>query len=262
VQEKKNSEGSPPFGGWGAGKEDGRKKTKDKRKKTKGKRQKEKDKRQDIMLEIKNITRKYKKGEDIFTALDNVTLTIDKGEFVAVYGPSGSGKSTLLHTAGGLTPPDSGQVLYFGKNIYELNGKESDQYRKFNVSFVFQQFHLIPYLTLHDNVMMACNDEIQRTGIDSLLKSCSMYGHRNKYPSELSVGEKQRTAFIRAMISEPSLLLADEPTGNLDPENREILYSLIKDYHNNGGTVLLVSHDPEAMKFADRTVLLRAGRIS
>jgi len=213
------------------------------------------------MLEIKNITKRYPEGKEIFTALDDVTLKVEKGDFVSVVGPSGSGKSTLLHSAGGLIHPDSGQILFKGKDIYALSSHETDLYRKKNVSFVFQQFHLVPYLTVYENIKMACYDEKQYDSIDLYLKNCSMTGHKNKFPSELSVGEKQRAAFIRAIITGPDILFADEPTGNLDQSNGEILLSLIKDYNNKGGTVLLVSHDPAVSKYAGRTVKLQSGKL-
>jgi len=213
------------------------------------------------MLEIRNITKKYKKGEIIFTALDNVSLKIEKGEFVTVVGPSGSGKSTLLHTAGGLIHPDSGHVLFKGKDIYSLNSHEAELYRKQKVSFVFQQFHLMPYLTVYDNIKMSCYKPGQCDNIDQYLKDCNLIEHKFKFPSELSVGEKQRTAFIRAIITGPDILFADEPTGNLDELNSAILFSQIEDYRKKGGTVLLVSHDPEVTKHSTRTIKLHLGKL-
>jgi putative ABC transport system ATP-binding protein len=218
-----------------------------------------KDKR--YMLEIKNITKRYRKGEDIFTALDDISLKIEKGEFVSVVGPSGSGKSTLLHSAGGLIHPDSGQILFKGKDIYAMNSNDSDLYRRRNVAFVFQQFHLVPYLSVYENIKMACFENKQCENIDLYLKDCHLSEHKAKYPSELSVGEKQRTAFIRAIITGPDILFADEPTGNLDQANSTVLFSLIEDYHKQGGTVLLVSHDPAVAKYAGRTVSLQTGRL-
>ncbi len=213
------------------------------------------------MLEIVNVTKKYRKGESEFTALEEVSLKVDKGDFVAVVGPSGSGKSTLLHTVGGLIKPDSGKVSFNGKSIYALNQRESDLFRSRNIGFVFQQFHLIPYLSVYDNVLAVCTNRKERARINGLLDTCSMITLKDKYPSELSVGEKQRTAFIRAIITLPDILLADEPTGNLDPENSRILMTMISDYHNQGGTVFLVSHDPESTKYATRKIRLQSGKI-
>jgi putative ABC transport system ATP-binding protein len=197
------------------------------------------------MLEINNISKKYKKGSTVFTALDNVSFRVEKGEFISVVGASGSGKSTLLHTIGGLNQPDSGQVLFHGRDIYSMNPQEANLYRKSNVGFVFQQFHLMPYLSVYENIQLVCTETAEIQNIEYYLEKCSLSALRKKYPSELSVGEKQRTAFIRAIISKPEILLADEPTGNLDPANSAVLMSLIADFHRDGGTVLLVSHNPE-----------------
>ncbi len=214
------------------------------------------------MLEINNITKIYKKGENKFVALDNVSLKVKKGEFIAVVGPSGSGKSTLLNSIGGLIQPDSGQVLYMGNDVYKMSNREANLYRKKNVGFVFQQFHLMPYLTVYENIKIKDEEsENNFKNIEDLLQRCALLKLKNKYPSELSVGEKQRTAFIRAIISKPEILLADEPTGNLDPENSRILISLMEDFHKSGGTVLLVSHATETVKYANRTITLRSGKI-
>lgn len=213
------------------------------------------------MLEIKNITKVYHKGSEDFIALYDVSLNIEKGDYIAVTGSSGAGKSTLINATGGLIHPDSGEVLYNGRDIYKQKSKVTDDYRKKHVGFMFQQFHLMPYLTVFENIKLACYDKYQLDGINSYLEKCSLNILRNKYPSELSVGEKQRTAFVRAIVSNPDILLADEPTGNLDPENSRILMSLITDYHKQGGTVVLVSHDPITSKYAGRTILLDKGKL-
>lgn len=213
------------------------------------------------MIEIKNLTKVYRKGSQNFVALNDVSLLIKKGSFMSVTGHSGSGKSTLLNAVGGLVHPDSGSVSFNGRDIYAGSSKELDLYRKEKVGFVFQQFHLIPYLTIAENIRMACRNKSCAGRISGLLEQCELSGHRDKYPSELSVGEKQRAAFIRAIISEPEMLLADEPTGNLDPENSRILLNLIRDYNSNGGTVILVSHDPGVSSFAGKNVRLEKGRV-
>lgn len=213
------------------------------------------------MLEIKNISKRYKKGSTVFTALDNVSFRVEKGEFIAIVGASGSGKSTLLHTIGGLNQPDSGQVLFQCRDIYSMNPQEANLYRKSNVGFVFQQFHLMPYLSVYENIQLVCAESAEFQKIEYYLEKCSLSALRKKYPSELSVGEKQRTAFVRAIISKPEILLADEPTGNLDPENSAVLMSLIEDFHRDGGTVLLVSHNPETAQFANRSITLQSGKL-
>lgn len=215
------------------------------------------------MLEINNISKIYSKGDVKYCALDNVSLKLAENDFVAVVGPSGSGKSTLLHTAGGLIHPDSGRVLFRGNDVYKMNSREANLYRRKKVGFVFQQFHLIPYLTVYENIKIADIDAEGKNGkIGELLEKCALLPLKNKYPSELSVGEKQRTAFVRAIVSKPEILLADEPTGNLDPENSKILMTLINEFHKNGGTVLLVSHAPETTKYAGRIITLRSGKMS
>jgi ABC-type lipoprotein export system ATPase subunit len=215
------------------------------------------------MLEINNISKTYRKGSEEFVALGNVNLLIEKGDFVLVNGPSGAGKSTFLNIIGGLIhpDPDSGEILYNGKNIYKQKSSMINEYRKKHVGFMFQQFHLMPYLTVLENIRFGCYDKKHLVAIDRYIEKCSLSGLDNKYPSDLSVGEKQRTAFIRAIISSPDLLLADEPTGNLDPSNSLVLMSLIEDYNNKGGTVVVVSHDPEASKYSNLNISLERGRL-
>lgn len=213
------------------------------------------------MIQLKNVIKKYRKGRDEFIALDDVSFKISRGDYCSVKGASGAGKSTLLHTIGGLIHPDSGSVLYNDENIYDQSRKYLDRYRKRVVGFMFQQFHLMPYLTVYENIKLACFQRSHFASINSYLEKCSLSDVKNKYPSELSVGEKQRAAFIRAIVSEPELLLADEPTGNLDPGNRKILMSLVDEFHRNGGTVLMVSHDPVTAGFSNRNFTLDRGRL-
>jgi putative ABC transport system ATP-binding protein len=157
--------------------------------------------------------------------------------------------------------PDSGQVLFNGREIYSIKRHEADFYRRKNIGFVFQQFHLLSYLTVLENIKMVCAGSVDALEIERYLEKCSLLPLKNKYPGELSVGEKQRTAFIRAIITKPDILLADEPTGNLDPENSRILMALIENFHREGGTVLLVSHDPESPKYATRQIALQSGKL-
>ena len=213
------------------------------------------------MLEINNVSKTFKRGSEEFVALNDVTLKINKGDYVSVTGPSGSGKSTLLNVIGGLIHPDSGKILYQGESIYDQNGKYLNVYRKRAVGFMFQQFHLMPYLTVTENIRLSCFEKSHGTAISDYLEKFSLVEVKNKYPSDLSVGEKQRAAFIRAIISDPELLLADEPTGNLDPRNSGILMSLIEEYHKKGGTVMLVSHDPVASKYSNLHISIEFGRI-
>jgi putative ABC transport system ATP-binding protein len=213
------------------------------------------------MLEIRNLSKIYNRRDKSFIALNDVSFKIDKGEFCAVVGPSGAGKSTLLHIIGGLTHPDSGSVKFKGAEIYNQPAKELDNYRKKHLGFMFQQFFLMPYLTVRENIRLACYEKEHFMRIDYFLDKCSLAPMAKKYPSELSVGEKQRTAFIRAIIAMPEVLLADEPTGNLDPGNSEILMTLINEYHEKNGTVILVTHDPLLSRFADQKIDLKDGAI-
>ena len=213
------------------------------------------------MIDIRHISKTFKRAGKEYKALVDVSLKINRGDYISVSGASGSGKSTLLHVIGGLIRPDTGEVLYRGENIYDQSGSFLDLYRRANVGFIFQQFHLMPYLTVLENIRLSCNQNSHANAIHDYLEKCSLLTIKDKYPSDLSVGEKQRTAFIRAIISDPDLLLADEPTGNLDPQNSEILMSLIEEFHKKGGTVVLVSHDPAASKYSNLKIEIGHGRI-
>jgi len=213
------------------------------------------------MIDINNISKTFKRGAEEYKALVDVSLKINKGDYISVSGSSGSGKSTLLNVIGGLICPDSGEVMYRGESIYDQSGRFLNLYRKRDVGFIFQQFHLMPYLRVVENIGLSCYQKSHTDAINDYLEKCSLVNIKDKYPSDLSVGEKQRTAFIRAIISNPQLLLADEPTGNLDPQNSEIIMDLIEEFHKNGGTVVLVSHDPTAIKYSNLNIEITQGRI-
>jgi len=213
------------------------------------------------MIDIKHISKTFKRSTEEYTALVDVSLKINKGDYISVSGSSGSGKSTLLNVIGGLIRPDAGEVIYKGKSIYDQSGRFLNLYRKRDVGFMFQQFHLMPYLTIVENIRLSCYQLSQADAINDYLEKCFLVNIKDKYPSDLSVGEKQRAAFIRAIISNPALLLADEPTGNLDPQNSEILMTLIEEFHKKGGTVVLVSHDPIAAEYSNLNIKIGLGRI-
>lgn len=213
------------------------------------------------MIEIKHISKTFKRSAEEYKALVDVSLQINKGDYISVSGASGSGKSTLLNVIGGLIRPDSGEVIYKDESIYRQSGRFLNLYRKKDVGFMFQQFHLMPYLTVVENIRLSCYQLSHADAINDYLEKCSLVNIKDKYPSDLSVGEKQRAAFIRAIISNPELLLADEPTGNLDPQNSEILMTLIEEFHKKGGTVVLVSHDPFATKYSNLNIEIGQGSI-
>ena len=219
------------------------------------------------ILQVEDLQKVYHMGEIDVPALRGVTLRIDPGEFVAILGPSGSGKSTLFHVVGGLTPPTSGRVLIDGRDLAKMSDRQRTELRKRSVGFVFQKFNLLPTLTARENIEIARDiagvkdplteqflDVVRLLGIDRRL------GHK---PYALSGGEQQRVAIARAIVNNPPLLLADEPTGNLDSRNSEVVLETLKKLNRElGQTILMITHNPEAAKFAAaRQVQMRDGRI-
>lgn len=218
----------------------------------------------DPVLQIQNLAKAYAGPAGKVGAVDDVSLSLAKGDFVAIQGPSGCGKSTLLLAAGGLLAPTSGTVTVAGQALYSLSADERAKFRAAKIGFVFQQFHLIPYLDVIDNVLaptIALRMSDGREKAKALIERFGL-GHRlHHVPAALSTGERQRVALARALLHDPPLLLADEPTGNLDEANGEAVLAHLAEFTKNGGAVLLVTHDPKASKHATRTVLMRDGRI-
>lgn len=216
------------------------------------------------MIELDSVTKIYKRGAQDVVALDNVSLRIDAGEFICVRGPSGCGKSTLLTLIGGLGTPSTGRVVVAGNDWAAMSASQRAAQRAENVGFVFQLFHLLPYLTVVDNVLLAAPPNGQHDAklrAEQLLKRFNLSHRLTHRPAELSIGERQRVAMARALFNEPKLLLADEPTGNLDPENATTILEYIQEFHQAGGTVVLVTHDSAAADHANRTVMLRDGAV-
>jgi putative ABC transport system ATP-binding protein len=218
-------------------------------------------------LELREVVKHYQSGGDMVRAADSISLKIEPGQLVALYGPSGSGKTTLLLLAAGLKTPDAGQVLFARRDVGAMTKKESSLYRRRDVGFVFQSFHLMPHASALDNAMIklpadGCTLREARQRAEPWLERVGL-GHRLRHRAgELSMGERQRVSIARALANDPKLLLADEPTGNLDAtRTKEILGLLREICHERNIPGLLVTHDAQAMSFADRVCALRDGRL-
>ena len=217
------------------------------------------------MIEISNLSKTYKTGETTFAALENVSLKIQKGECVAILGPSGSGKSTLMHLIGGLDQPTSGTIVVDGQNLGELNGKQLARYRNEKVGFVFQFFNLLQGTNSLNNVILPLI--YTRKKINRKLKAVDLLsevGLKEKLynkPNQLSGGEQQRVSIARALVNDPEIILADEPTGNLDSKTGESIFRILKELNSKGKTVILVTHDNFLAEKTDRIVKLSDGRI-
>ncbi|MCH9652228.1 MAG: ABC transporter ATP-binding protein [Planctomycetes bacterium] len=217
-----------------------------------------------MLLELVELSKSFKSGSKRVQAVDGISLTVDAGEFLAIKGPSGCGKSTLLLMVGGLLSPDSGEVLIEGTNPYKLSNDQRARYRSTHMGFVFQQFHLIPYLNVLDNVLtpaLATNLSQAKERAKELIEQFGLEHRLHHTPAELSTGEKQRVALARALFHQPKILLADEPTGNLDSENSEIVLKALSEFTKEGGCVLMVTHDDQAVKSAERVLGINAGRL-
>ncbi|WP_417397822.1 ABC transporter ATP-binding protein [Gimesia chilikensis] len=217
-----------------------------------------------MLLELEQLSKSFKSGPGRVQAVDGVSLTVDATEFVAIQGPSGCGKSTLLLMAGGLLSPDSGQVLIEGTNPYRLSSDQRARFRSQHLGFVFQQFHLVPYLNVLDNVLtpaLASNRSQARERARALIEQFGLEQRLHHTPAQLSTGEKQRVALARALFHQPKILLADEPTGNLDSENSTIVLNALSQFAADGGCVLMVSHDDQAVQSAQRVLGIRDGRL-
>jgi putative ABC transport system ATP-binding protein len=218
------------------------------------------------IVEIENLRKVYRVGKVDVEALRGVNFSVERGEFVSIIGPSGSGKSTLFHVVGGLTPASSGTVRVDGRELARLSDAERTRLRKTAVSFVFQKYNLLPTLTARDNIAIALDIAGRSTIFDSsfnqVLDLLGIAGRLDHTPTELSGGEQQRVAIARALVNHPALLLADEPTGNLDTANSQVVLSLLRDLNARfGQTVVMITHNPEAAEFGHRIVRMRDGRI-
>ena len=218
------------------------------------------------IVETKGLCKVYGKGETAVHALKNIDFEAEAGEFVAVTGPSGSGKSTLLHLLGGVDLPSSGTVRIEGQDIYQKREKELAAFRRRRIGFVFQFYNLIPVLTAEENIrvpLMLDGQPVDEAFLNELLGTLGLSERRNHLPSQLSGGQQQRVAIGRAIVHKPSIVLADEPTGNLDTQNgREILALRKSSVRQYGQTLILITHDPSVAAQADRVVTMQDGRIT
>ena len=218
------------------------------------------------IIQVKNLRKIYRVGKVDVEALRGVDLSVGRGEFLSIIGPSGSGKSTLFHVVGGLTPATSGTVLVDDRDLVKMSDPERTRMRKTVVGFVFQKYNLLPTLTAADNIAVARDIAGQNSSIEpefqKVLDLLGIAGRLKHKPFELSGGEQQRVAIARALVNHPAILLADEPTGNLDTANSEIVLSLLRDLNDRlGQTILMITHNPEAAAYSHRVVKMRDGRI-
>jgi len=220
------------------------------------------------LIQLKNVSRLYpakaERSSGTIRALDDFSLTVSRGEWVSIMGPSGSGKSTLVNLIGCLDRPSSGEIWLDGQDVANLSAPELNRVRAEKIGFVFQQFHLIPYLTALENIMLAqyfhsMTDE--KEALDAL-ERVGLKDRCHHVPSQLSGGEQQRVCIARALINDPKIILADEPTGNLDAQNEEIVLRLLREFHQQARTIVMVTHDPVVARMADRRIELHHGKIA
>jgi putative ABC transport system ATP-binding protein len=218
------------------------------------------------LIQIENLHKVYNTSSDHVHALQGVTLDIEQGEFVAVMGPSGSGKSTLLSVLGGLSHPTEGNIVVDGIDVYALSVEQRADFRREYLGFVFQSFQLLPYLTIMENVMLPLSitslskAEKGRRAID-IIERVGLRSKALRLPDELSGGEQQRVAIARALVNQPPIILADEPTGNLDTATSEGIMELLQKLNDDGHTCIIVTHNPENIKYVDRCIHLRDGKL-
>ena len=217
------------------------------------------------MLKVENLKRYYKTNDVEVRALDGVSFDVEKGEFISIIGASGSGKSTLLHLLGGLDYPTSGKVLIDDTDIYELKDDERTIFRRRNIGFVFQAYNLLPMLNVYENIIIPFGldgDKVDKKYVDSVIDILEISDQKYKMPNELSGGQQQRVAIARALVTKPSLILADEPTGNLDSKSSsQVVYLLKKINKELGNTILMITHDDAVAQAAEKTLRIEDGKL-
>lgn len=217
------------------------------------------------ILKVENLTKTYGSGENLVHAVDDVSFSVEKGEFVAIVGASGSGKSTLLHLIGGVDRPTSGKIFVDGNDISKMNDDKLAVFRRRQVGTVYQFYNLIPILTVEENITLPCDLDgrgVDRERLEMILDSFGLRARRKHLPNQLSGGQQQRTSIARALINNPSLVLADEPTGNLDSKSSEEVMSMLKMCNQSyGQTVIMITHNLDIAKQADRIITISDGKI-
>ena len=217
------------------------------------------------MLKVENLKRYYKTNDVELRALDGVSFDVEKGEFISIIGASGSGKSTLLHLLGGLDYPTSGKVLIDDTDIYALKDDERTIFRRRNIGFVFQAYNLLPMLNVYENIIIPFGldgDKVDKKYVDSVIDILEISDQKYKMPNELSGGQQQRVAIARALVTKPSLILADEPTGNLDSKSSsQVVYLLKKINKELGNTILMITHDDAVAQAAEKTLRIEDGKL-
>lgn len=217
------------------------------------------------ILKVENLIKNYGSGENLVNAVDDVSFSVEKGEFVAIVGASGSGKSTLLHLIGGVDRPTSGKIFVDGNDISKMNDDKLAVFRRRQVGIVYQFYNLIPILTVEENITLPCDLDgrgVDRERLEMILDSFGLRARRKHLPNQLSGGQQQRTSIARALINNPSLVLADEPTGNLDSKSSEEVMSILKMCNQSyGQTVIMITHNLDIAKQADRIITISDGKI-
>lgn len=217
------------------------------------------------ILKVENLTKTYGSGENLVHAVNDVSFSVEKGEFVAIVGASGSGKSTLLHLIGGVDRPTSGKIFVDGNDISKMNDDKLAVFRRRQVGIVYQFYNLIPILTVEENITLPCDLDgrgVDRERLEMILDSFGLRARRKHLPNQLSGGQQQRTSIARALINNPSLVLADEPTGNLDSKSSDEVMSMLKMCNQSyGQTVIMITHNLDIAKQADRIITISDGKI-
>ena len=217
------------------------------------------------ILRVENLTKTYGKDESKVVAINNVSFSVQKGEFVAIVGASGSGKSTLLHLIGGVDRPTSGKVFIDGKDIYQMDDDSLAIFRRRQIGLIYQFYNLIPILNVEENITLPCdldNQKVEKQRLNALLQSLGLENRRTHLPNELSGGQQQRTSIGRAIITNPSIILADEPTGNLDSKSSNEIVNLLKKSNKEyKQTIIMITHNIEIAKIADRIIEIEDGKL-